>query len=82
MLKQLEAGVVTPIYRIPYKRKRLEGNAILLRPIHIGEQCDLWEVEFMDVNTENKPWRWIWKDKTAPDDQPPPKVYGKGKKKK
>lgn len=77
---KLEAGVVTPIYRIPNKRKRLEGNAILLRPIYVGKTAEYWEVEFTDINSERRPWRWIFTGPTV-EDTWEPKTYGKGKKK-
>lgn len=76
----LEAGTVTPIYRIPNKRKRLEGNAILIRPIQVGELVELWEVEFTDINSESRPWRWIYTGPTVADTYEP-KQYGKGKQK-
>lgn len=66
---KLEAGTVTPIYRIPNKRKRLEGNAILSKLIHKGKNVELWEVEFMDVDSkESRPWRWIYTAESVPDE--------------
>jgi hypothetical protein len=66
---KLEAGTVTPIYRIPNKRKLLEGNAILERCIHKSVNVELWEVEFMDVDVkESRPWRWIYTAESVADE--------------
>jgi hypothetical protein len=78
-MSKLEAGVVTPIYRIPNKRKRLEGNAFLVRPIYVGEMAEFWEVEFTDIDSETRPWRWIYTAPTIKDEYVPYQKAGKKK---
>jgi hypothetical protein len=65
----LETGMVTNIYRNPWRRRQLEGQAELIKCIYEGENGDLWEVKFTDIETnEKRPWRHIWKAPTVSDD--------------
>ena len=40
-------GKTVKIYQDPFTKEKLEGEAVLVRPIHIDPEFEEWEVRFV-----------------------------------